>query len=285
MDTLQSMWVFRNVVELGSFTKAAEFMDISTAMASKHLHHLEKSIQAKLLNRTSRRISLTEAGQEYYHRCVEALDTLTEAKHIAQAGTIKPQGLLKITAPNWCASRHFGELMAEYRQQYPNVSLSIYLDSRRTDLVAEGIDLALRVTNHPEPNLIVKPITKIDFLWVASPQYLHQHGIPHTIADLKQHYGLLPQYVHLDLPLIPACTSNSALLLHQMALNHMGLAYLPEWMIKGDIEHQRLQAVDHFACPQSHTLYAAYMNREFLSAKVRSFIDFLAMKFATDQNH
>ncbi|KDN12646.1 transcriptional regulator [Snodgrassella communis] len=283
MDTLQSMWVFRNVVELGSFTRAAEFMDISTAMASKHLHHLEKSIQAKLLNRTSRRISLTEAGQEYYHRCVEALDTLSEAKHIAQAGTVKPQGLLKITAPNWCASRHFGELIAEYRQQYPNVTLSVYLDSQRTDLVAEGLDLALRVTINPEPNLIVKPITKINFLWVASPQYLHQHGIPHTLADLKQHYGLLPQYVHLDLPLIPVCTSNSTLLLHQMALNHMGLAYLPEWMIKEDIEHQRLQTINHIAHRENPTLYAAYMNREFLSAKVRSFIDFLAMKFATDK--
>ncbi|PIT60932.1 LysR family transcriptional regulator [Snodgrassella alvi] len=285
MDTLQSMWVFRYVVELGSFTKAAEFMDISTAMASKHLHHLEKSVQAKLLNRTSRRISLTEAGQEYYHRCVEALNTLTEAKHIAQAGTVKPQGLLKITAPNWCASRHFGELLAEYRQQYPNVSLSINLDSRRTDLVAEGIDLALRVTNHPEQNLIVKPITKIDFFWVASPQYLRQYGTPHSIDDMKQHYGLLPQYVHLDFPLIPACTSNSALLLHQMALNHMGLAYLPEWMIKEDIEHQRLQTIEHIVRPESPTLYAAYMNREFLSAKVRSFIDFLAMKFETDKNH
>lgn len=284
MDTLQSMWVFRYVVELGSFTKAAEFMDISTAMASKHLHHLEKNIQAKLLNRTSRRISLTEAGQEYYHRCVEALDTLTEAKRIAQAGTVKPQGLLKITAPNWCASRQFGEILSEYRQQFPEVSLSINLDSRRTDLVAEGIDLALRVTNNPEPNLIVKPITRIDFLWVASPKYLQKYGMPHTVADLKQHYGLLPQYVHLDLPLIPACTSNSALLIHKMALNHMGLAYLPEWMVREDIQQKRLEIIEHIACPESHTLYAAYMNREFLSAKVRSFIDFLAEKFETTKN-
>ena len=77
--------------------------------------------------------------------------------------------------------------------------------------------------------------------------------MPHTVADLKQHYGLLPQYVHLDLPLIPACTSNSALLIHKMALNHMGLAYLPEWMVREDIQQKRLEIIEHIACPESHT--------------------------------
>ena len=279
MDTLQSMWVFRRVVELGSFTKAADFMDISPAMASKHVHHLEKTIQAKLLNRTSRRISLTEAGETYYQRCVLALDTLNEAGKVVQEGTVTPRGLLKITAPAWVATPYFARLLAEYRQQYPEVTLSINLDSRHIDLVAEGIDLALRVTSHPEPNLIVRPLTQVGFHWVASPGYLKQHGTPADLADLHQHLGLMPTYVNMDVPIQMAVSSNNALMLHQLAVSGAGLAYLPEWILKDDLAQGRLSIVLPAFSREQHTLYAAYMDREFLSAKVRSLIDFLALKW------
>lgn len=281
MDTLQSIQVFRDVVELGSFTKAAQHQNISTPMASKHIHHLEQTIQSKLLNRTSRRLSLTETGEIYYRHCVQALDTLNEGRSIAQAGTILPQGLLKVTLPAWCSTPYFVDLISQYRQQYPKVTLSLSLDSRHTDLVAEGIDLALRVTNNPELNLIVKPLTTIGFLWVGSPAYLAKHGIPKNREELTQHNGLLPSYISLDLPFKPVVYSNNTLMLYQLALNHMGLAYLPQWLIKDDIQQGRLQSINDQI--DDHTLYAAYMNREFLSAKVRSFIDFLAEKFQSDR--
>ncbi|MDF7676475.1 LysR substrate-binding domain-containing protein [Neisseriaceae bacterium ESL0693] len=277
MDTLQSLRVFRYVVELGSFTKAAEYLDISTAMASKHIHHLENIIQAKVLNRTSRHISLTETGKTYYQHCVEALNTLNEANHIAQTGNLKPQGLLKVTMPAWCATPYLAQLLSTYQQQYPEVTLSLHLDSRHTDLVAEGMDMALRVTNHPEPHLIVRPLTTIGFVWVASPRYLQTHGIPENHEELNHHYGLLPSYAPMSLPFKPAVYSNNALMLHQLALNHTGVAYLPSWLIKEDIKEHRLQVINDNI--DNHTLYAAYMNREFLSAKVRSLIDFLADSF------
>lgn len=276
MDTLQSIRVFRYVVELESFTKAANYLDISTAMASKHIHHLEQTIQSKLLNRTSRRISLTETGKIYYRHCVEALDTLNQGSRLAQEGTIKPQGLLKLTMPAWCATPYLANLFSQYRQQFPEVTLSLHMDSQHTDMVAEGIDLALRVTNNPEPNLIVKPLTEIGFLWVASPTYLKEHGTPRNRNDLIHHLGLLPSYISVDLPFKPAAYSNNTLMLYQLALNHAGLAYLPQWLIEKDLQQQRLKPVNDRI--DNFTLQAAYMNREFLSAKVRSLIDFLAEK-------
>lgn len=282
MDTLQSIWAFRYVVELGSFTKAAEMMNISTAMASKHIHHLEQYLQSKLLNRSSRRLSLTPAGEQYYQRCVSALNMLDDASKAAQEGTLKPRGLLRITAPAWCATPYFARLLAQYCRHYPEVQLQLSLDSRHTDLVAEGIDLALRVTSHPEPNLIVKPLTFVDFYWVASPDYVQQHGMPHSVADLSEHFGLLPTYVNISLPMHTVASSNNALMLYQFALNGMGMAYLPEWVIKDDVATGRLVKILPGQTAGGHTLYAAYMNREFLGAKVRSLIDFLADIFHAD---
>ena len=277
MDTLQSMQVFRQVVDRGSFTRAAEALGLSTAMTSKHVRHLEQHVQARLLNRTSRRLSLTEVGAGYYRQCVQALDALDEALQSARQGTVQPQGLLKITAPVWCATAYFAGLLAEYRAAYPQVTLSLHLDSRHTDLVAHGMDLALRVTAQPEPNLIVRPLTRIHFDWVASPLYLQRHGVPTRNAPLAEHAALLPDYVDMDIGAPLAAQSNNALMLHQLALAGLGLACLPHWLTADDLAQGRLVRLA-LGETSDLTLYAAYMDRAYLSAKVRSLIDFLAAR-------
>lgn len=274
MDTLQSITVFRQVVEHSSFTRAADVLGISIAMASKHVRHLENHLQAKLLNRSSRKLSLTEAGEQYYRQCVLALDTLADAGEAARQGTVTAQGLLKITLPAWCATPYFARALAAYRQAHPQVRLSLHLDGQHTDLIAHGMDLALRVTRRPEPNLIVKPLTQIGFDWVASPAYIARHGQPQP-ENWPQHHGLLPNYVDMDTTLPLVADSNNTLMLYQLALAGMGLAYLPAWLTHNDIQQGRLHRINH-DMRQNLTLYAAYMDREFLSAKVRSFIDFLA---------
>lgn len=279
MDSLQSINVFRHVVETGSFTKAAEVLSVSIAMASKHVRHLENQLQAKLLNRHNRRISLTDAGERYYQACVMALDTLDQARQAARQDTIYPQGVLKLTVPAWCATAYFAGILAAYQRQYPQVGLSLHLESRHVDLVAEGMDLALRVTSQPEPNLIVKPLTMIRFVWVAAPAYLAKHGTPQSVADLAGYDGLLPDYVTINTSLNAVVQSNHTLMLYQLALAGMGVALLPMWVCAQDISSQRLVCLfDHGV--QQHTLYAAYMDRTHLSAKVRSFIDFLQAYFA-----
>ncbi|MDO5103305.1 MAG: LysR family transcriptional regulator [Lautropia sp.] len=278
MDTLNSMRVFCRVVELGSFTRAAEALDMSTAMASKHLKHLEDHVQARLLNRSSRRLSLTEAGAAYHEQCLLALQTLDEARENARQGAITPQGLLKLTMPVWCATPRMAKLLADYQRAYPQVRLSLHLDSQHTDLVAHGMDLALRVTARPEPNLIVRPLATVPFDWVASPDYLARHGMPKNIDDLNQHLTVLPDYTAINLPATCVAESNSSLMLHQLTLAGMGIAYLPDWLTTDDLAHGKLQRIPTLPSRGTHRLYAVYLDRAYLSAKVRSFIDFMAAR-------
>ncbi len=275
MDTLKSMMVFRAVVEQGSFTKAADHLNMSVAMTSKHLHHLEQYIQAKLLNRNNRRQSLTEIGQSYYAECCHALDTLATARTVAQQGTVKPQGRLRIIAPLWFATPYFARLLAEFQMLYPQIQLSLDLENRFTDLIAQGYDLALRVVGTPQENLIVKPLTEIPFYYVASPAYLAQHGTPSNEAELATHQGVLPNYTSLDLPLLTNHDSNNTLMLAEMIKAGMGLGTLPKWLVDDAVARGEL--VQLFPLGKaSPMLYAAYMDRAFLSVKIRCFIDFLS---------
>lgn len=290
MDLLTSIRVFRQVVMRGSFTKAAEDLDMSTAMASKHVTNLEQQVQARLLMRTSRRLHLTEAGQMYFDESGQALDILQQASANASSGAKQPKGTLKVTAPGWMAIPQFAEWLAEYHQLYPEVLVHLSLENRRVDLVTEGYDLALRVSHDPSPSLIVKPIDHIRFYLVASPEYLQRHGTPEQPADLLKHKGVLPTYtnlsnvvMHMDnaetaFVLPPSILTSDTLMNYRLALVGMGLAYLPEPILIDDLATGRLVRVLEDYQYEPVTLYAAYINRQYLSAKVRTFIDFLAAK-------
>ena len=295
MDLLTSIRVFRQVVMRGSFTKAAEDLDMSTAMASKHVTNLEQHVQARLLMRTSRRLNLTEAGQMYFDESGHALDILQQATANASSGAKKPKGTLKITAPGWLAIPQFAQWLAEYQERYPEVMVYLSLENRRVDLVTEGFDLALRVTHDPSPSLIVKPIDHVHFYLVASPAYLAKHGTPQVPADLLNHRGVLPTYTNLsnvvmhmdkaetEFVLPPAILTSDTLMNYQLALAGVGLAYLPAPILFDDLDTGRLVRVleDYSYAPV--TLNAAYINRQYLSAKVRTFIDFLAEKVHEQQ--
>lgn len=285
MDSLQSIRVFVQVVRLGSFTAAADFLNISTAMASKHINSLEQRVQAKLLNRTSRKLSLTELGEHYYQQCLIALDTLDNAQLEVQQGTISPKGTLKITIPLICCTPYFARLLKEFRERYNDIQLSIYLENKHTNLVADGFDLALRATNTLEPGLIAKPLTKVKFKLVASPSYIRQYGKPESYQDLKNHYGIMPNYTQLHMPMKVIADSNNTLMTRELALAGMGIAYLPDWLTDEYIESGKLVNIirnnEDFLEP---TIYAVYANRKFLSAKVRTFIDFLVEKTSSKKH-
>ncbi len=280
MDTLKSMQVFRAIIDQGSFTKAAEWLNISTPMASKHLSNLENHLQVKLLQRNNRQQSLTDIGERYYQECCYALDTLEKAKIEAQQGTLEPQGTLKISAPVWFANPFCAELFAKFSSQYPKIQLSLYLENHFSDLIAGGFDIALRVIKKPQDNLIVKPLAHIPFTYVASPQYLSVNGTPTNCSDLSQHIGIHPSYVSIDTPLPCTHSSSNTVMLLEMAKAGMGIAALPEWLITEAVsrgELIKLFSLNHSA----PTLYAAYMNRKFLSIKVRCFLDFMENELST----
>ncbi len=275
MDTLKSLQVFKAIVEKGSFTKASEQLNMSLAMTSKHLQHLENHVQAKLLHRNNRNLSLTEVGQQYYAEAIQALELLQDAKSKAQAGSILPEGKLRLVAPLWFATPYFVQLLADFQQLYPKIQLSVDLENRFTDLIAEGYDLALRVVSTPQDNLIVKPLGQIDFYYVASPQFLQQHGTPKHVDELSAYTGVLPNYTLMDTPLTKFNDSNNTTMVAQMVMAGMGVGILPEWLIHDAVADGRL--VHLWAQKHSSVhLYAVYMNRAFLNSKIRLLMDFLA---------
>jgi DNA-binding transcriptional LysR family regulator len=287
MDSLVSMRVFCLVAELKSFATAAQRLRISPAMASKHVMQLEKRLGTRLLNRTSRRVSLSESGALYFEQARQMLDSLDEVEAAVSHATVVPRGTLRLTAPVWMANTIFVSVLADYQARYPEVRLDVDLSGRLVNLVEEGFDLGLRATGAPDEALIARPITKVPFYMVAARTYLDRAGRPVKPADLagqaSLHYALYPgesfsfagEHGIETVKLNPVLRSGNETLLHMAALEGMGLAFLPKWLVAEDIAAGRLEHVMPGQVLFEGKLFAVYPSRKYLSAKVRTFIDFV----------
>ena len=295
MDTLQSMKVFTAVVEHGTYAAAARLLEISKAMASKHVMHLEQRMGARLLNRNSRHLSLTEAGKLYFERCQFMLEELDEVEATISRATVNPRGVIRLTAPNWLANTQFTTLLQRFRQRYPEVTFDIDISGRFIDIVEEGFDLALRASRSLNPNLIARPLMHMPFVLVATPAYLERHGTPTTPADLAGHHGLLYSLVDqrnsLGLSnlgegeranMTPVLVSNSEALLATAALRDMGITLMPLNSARSFLEDGSLVELLPNYRPEGGQLYAVYTSRRYLTAKVRTFIDFLSEEMTTE---
>lgn len=288
MDSLVSMRVFCLVAELKSFAAAAGRLRISPAMASKHVMQLEKRLGTRLLNRTSRRVSLSESGTLYFEQARQMLDSLDEVEAAVSKATVVPRGRLRLTAPVWMANTMFAGVLADYQARYPEVCLDVDLSGRLVNLVEEGFDLALRATGAPDEALIARPITRVPFQLVAAPAFLDRTGRPAQPADLAGqallHYALYPgESFSLNrngtvetIKLNPVLRSGNETLLHMAALEGMGFAFLPKWLVSEDIASGSLEHVLPDDIIFEGRLFAVYPSRKYLSAKVRTFIDFIA---------
>ena len=290
MDTLTSMRVFRLAVEAKSFAAAARRLDMSPAMASKHVMHLERRLGTLLLNRTSRHLSLTESGATYFEHVRQLLDELDDVESAVGQTTAAPHGTLKLSAPVWMANPDFVGMLNDYRARYPDVRLDVDLSGRFVNLVEEGFDLALRVTNPLSlgPALIARPIAPVTFHLVAAPGYLRKAGVPRDAQALAQHtmlgYSMFPANNALEVEgprgieafkFDSALQTNNESLLRLAALEAMGLAFLPKALIAHDLEAGTLQAVLTDYRFFGTKLYGVYRHRKYLSPKVRTFLDFL----------
>jgi DNA-binding transcriptional LysR family regulator len=289
MDTLKSMQVFRAVAELKSFASAARKLDMSGAMATKHVMHLERRLNTRLLNRTSRHVSLTESGTVYLEQTRRMLDDLHDVENSVSRMAVIAHGSLKLSAPAWMASPHFVSALAEYHEMYPDVQVDLDLSGRMVNLVDEGFDLALRLSRNLNDNLIAKQLAKVKFFLVASPMYLKNTSPPSNAFDLSNHawlqYAMMPtENIMLSGPngdesikLPPAkLVCNNESLLHEAALHGMGIALLPNWLVEDDIKMGRLMRVLPSYLPFEMQIYGVYANRKYLSSKVRTFLDFMA---------
>lgn len=283
---LTSIRVFREIVESGSFAAAADRLGMAAPQVSKQLARLEGKLGARLLNRTSRRVSLTEVGTMFHEQSRLALETLDDAVASVGQAIGAPRGELKVSAPTWCASRHFVQLVAQFRREFPEVRLDLHLDNHMADLASERFDIALRMTTDPSAGLIARPLCEVAFRLVATPDYLGRWRSAQGSEGRRSIDAILPNYLHAERLKLPgqhpgyAMKYNAVLkssdthLSYQAALADMGAAFLPEWLIGDDLAAGRLVAVDSAAPPFSGTLLAVYVSRRHLPPKLRSFIEF-----------
>jgi DNA-binding transcriptional LysR family regulator len=287
--------VFRHVVEVGSFVGAAERMEMSAAMASKHVMHLEQQLGARLLNRTTRRVAPTEAGREYYERLAQVLAELEEAEQAVGAASVVPQGRLRVSSLSAFGLSHVMAAVADYAAQYPQVIVDMTLSDRVVELIDEGFDVAIRASPSglKSSSLIARQIATAHLVLCASPDYLRRHGTPKSVADLARHNYL--QYAGVSaLELLTGDATPRVRLSGNLIVNHLeaqrvivlqgaGIAVLGTEVIGEDLAAGRLVPllVDDVP-PRELPIHVVYASRRHLSAKVRSFVDFLAERFANE---
>ncbi len=293
MDTLLSLRLFCTVVELKSFTAAAERHDMSPTMASKHVRALESRLGTRLLNRTSRHVSMTETGALYFSQAKQTLEALDEVEAAVSNTSVVPKGTLRMSVPLWFDSPRFSSILAEFSSLYPEIRFDIDLSGRLVNLVEEGFDLLIRATV-PElldPGLITRPLADMPFHLVASPAYLDSVGRPEALADLNGAKLLLCKTMHVGAA-VPfegplgretvkfqvGFESGNESLVRLVTLEGMGMALLPDLMVEDDLDAGSLALVLPGAAQIPVRIYAIYPSRKFLAAKVRAFIDFFNVK-------
>jgi DNA-binding transcriptional LysR family regulator len=291
MDKLLSMRVFVQVAHHNSFAKAADYLGISRAMATKHLISLENHLGTRLLNRTTRRLSLTEIGAAYRERCVQILAEIDEAEAIATQLQTEPRGTLRVTSPTSFGIFHLAPAVTDFMKRYPDVEVVLTLSDRILDLAEEGIDLAIRIGRALEPHLIARHIAHTRTVVCGAPTYLGQYGIPQTPQDLAHHNCL--RYVYRDtdkwefigpdgqitIPVHGTLESNVGDSLRVAAIHGVGLVLQPTYMVGEDIKAGRLVEVLKGYRTPGVDIAAVYLHRRHLSVKVRAFVEFLQQRF------
>ncbi|HSD75693.1 MAG TPA: LysR family transcriptional regulator [Steroidobacteraceae bacterium] len=296
MENLPDIAVFVRVVDTGSFTAAAEALGISQPVVSKSVARLEERLGARLLNRTTRRLSLTEAGAELYRRSQHALKQIEDAELEVARYQTEPRGSLRASAPMSFGILHLAPVLHEFLDRFPGVSVDMSFDDRFVDIVEEGLDLAVRIGRLQDSALIARRIAPIRQAICASPAYFARHGVPRTPEDLLNHNCLLYSFgstprawrlVAADgsdyiMPVRGTVSMNNGLAERALALSGAGLIILPTFYVGDDLRAGRLKAVLCEWAPRDLSLHAVYPERRNLSPKVRAFVDFLAMKFGPE---
>jgi DNA-binding transcriptional LysR family regulator len=293
MDLLASMKVFAAVVDAGSFAGAAERLGSSRAMASRQVQNLEEHLGTRLLNRTTRKLSLTETGREFYERCVQIVHDIAEAEQVAGQMTSTPRGVLKVTMPLSYGQHRLAALIGEYAQAYPQVLLDISLSDRKVDIVEEGFDLAVRIGTLAQSDLIARKIAVVRGVVCAAPSYLARHGAPATPSELKAHaclgytlttggaeWRMVGPEGEIAVPVTGPIRADNGDLLRLAAVSGAGVIFQPQFIAAEDLAAGRLvRVLPGWQSPELG-VYAVYASRRHLSAKVRTFVEFLAARLA-----
>jgi DNA-binding transcriptional LysR family regulator len=285
------MQLFVRIVESGSFSAVARELGMIQPTVSKQMTALEEKLGVRLLNRTTRRLSMTDAGREYYERCQRILDEVQEMETEVAGLQNRPSGTLRVNTPVAFGNVHLLPLTLAFRRKYPGVAIDLSLDDRYVDLVQEGFDVAIRFGELGDSQLVARHVGSSASVCVASPAYLSVHGTPKTPSELREHECITYSYlfsnewpfdgpdglqsikVHGDF------RANSGMTIRSAALEGAGIASIPAFLIREDIETGRLvQLLSQFA-PAPIRISAVYPSARLLSRKVKLFVDFIQQEF------
>ena len=303
MDTLQNMRVFARVVEAGSFTGAAQHLNTTTAYCSRAVSDLEAHLRTRLLNRTTRRIALTEAGERYLQRCEQILAYVEQAEAEAGDAHARPSGRLKVHAMSSFGLHYVVPAVGRYQQRYPDVQIELTLAQRIPDLLDEGYDVSLTLaTDLPDSGLVSQRLGSAFSIVCASPEYLERHGVPQVPSDLARHTCL--QMVTPIFPLnewifdgpngtesvtfsTPTFQVNVAEAMALAVREGMGVGLIPIYSAISGLRSGELVWVLPEYSSQEMNVYALYASRQYLDAKIRTWVEFmrdeLPSTLATDQ--
>ena len=297
MDRMTSLTVFTRVVDAGGFSAAARKLDMSTTMVSNHVQALEDRLGVRLLNRTTRRVSVTEIGRTYYERCVQILMQIDEADRLASEMQATPRGKLRLYT-NASMVGFIGPVVGDFIAAHPLVSVELSIGERMVDLIEEGYDLAIRTTPPPDSSLIVRRLTPWRHVLCCAPSYLDRHGAPESVEDLARrnclryaHYPFGDQWhftgpagESIAVPISGNFVTNNPEALKRLGLDGHGVLLGPSFLIADELRAGLLVRVLEDLMPMEFAINALYPHRHHVATTVRSFIDLLAERLAAHRN-
>lgn len=294
-DPLPEMSVFAKVVSAGSLSAAARDLGVSTAAVSRKLAALEARLGVRLLNRTTRRIALTDEGAEYHEACTRILTEIAEAEAAASARRVEPQGVLKVAMPASFGHLHIAPLIPKFAERYPKVQLALSLSDRAVNVIEEGFDLAIRIGALKDSSLAARRLAPNRRVVCASPEYLRKHGTPRSPEDLMHHNCLTTTDFHMNWEYRDPSGRRGVVrvggryacdnweVLREWALAGLGVALKSTWDVRRHLEDGSLVALlPGYDFATEVSIYAVYPHRRYLPAKTRAFIDFLADSFGPE---
>jgi DNA-binding transcriptional LysR family regulator len=299
MDTLTSMRAFARVAETKNFTRAAKRLKLSPAMVTKHIQNLEQRIGTRLITRSTRQLSLTEAGAAYYERCVQLLADIEEAEAATGSLGALPRGHLRISAPMYFGVAEIRPIVQDFLRRYPDISVDFLVSNRNVDLIEQGRDLAVRVAAQGlPPSLIARRLATSRLMVCASPKYLKRAGAPRAPAELARHRCLAPNLFrwndgwtfrrggHTETVKVPLCLqSNNNELLSDAAADGVGITIHPSFNVCRHLAAGRLVTLLDDWSAGEVGIFVVYPSRKFLPAKTRLLIDFIAAAYPSGPAH
>ena len=296
MKSFSAIPVFIAVVECGSFSAAGQKLGTSKSAVSKRINQLEHDLGVRLLHRTTRRLSLTEAGEHYYDYARKAFFAACEGEDAITQWQGKPKGMLRVSVPMSFGRLHIAPLVSRFLSEYPDIQLNMTMDDKMVDLVEGGFDIAIRIGDLPDSSLIARRIAPCRSVVCASPEYVERHGRPKTPQDLQQHNCLVYSYfrggsewrfsgrngVVKVLPKGNYQVNNSAAI-REALITGLGIGQMPTFIVGPDLADGKLiPLLEGYSLPL-HAIYAVFPERKHLPAKVRVFLDFVVKHLGEEQ--